>query len=213
MRCASKEYAFIPHSRVTSDSVGTLIPFPIFLQCFASFPSIPRIHVNGIVLTQSLFIQAIQSTFQIMRICYYCNTDIVLCFYIHQYLCCLYQQCDLAVSDPNIRQALPVSHTRWSVWFYLDTGDAMQWYRASNDAIQNHWSRYHCILSSCVFNGLVISLPNIAHPNFCFGSQDHRSAFRLPIPHPVLNEIRFASFFFPRSTIPSPADRNTKANK
>jgi len=82
--------------------VGTVIPFPIFLECCASFlPSIPRIHVNGIVLTQSLFTQAIQFTFQIMCICFYCNTDIVLCFSIHQYLCRLYQQCNHGRLQPQ----------------------------------------------------------------------------------------------------------------
>jgi hypothetical protein len=70
-----------------------------------------------------------------------------------------------------------------------------------------------CVSSSCALNGLVLSLPNIAHPHFCWGSQRHRSAFHSPILHPILNEIRFASFFFPRSITPSATDHNTKANK
>jgi hypothetical protein len=51
---------------------------------------------------------------------------------------------------------------------------------------------------------------NIAHPNFCFGSQ---CAFCLPVLHPNFSLIHFNVFFFPHSTTPSATQRITKSNK
>lgn len=54
---------------------------------------------------------------------------------------------------------------------------------------------YPCV-SSCVFNGLALSLQNIAHPNFYLVSQRHRCAFRSPVLRPIFPEIHLAFFFF-----------------
>lgn len=76
----------------------------------------------------------------------------------------------------------------------------LSWFRESctEPPSQGEWALCPCISVSYfgVFNGLVISLPNIAYPNFFFGSQRHRSAFCSPVLHPILNAIHSAFFFF-----------------
>ena len=58
----------------------------------------------------------------------------------------------------------------------------------------------------CIFNTLLLSLLNIAHPNFCFGSQRHRCAFLYSIPSSTQSTSLYFSFFIPTLSV---THRNT----
>jgi len=76
----------------------------------------------------------------------------------------------------------------------------------------NELNLCHCVSSSGISNGLVLSLPNIGHPHFCLGLQRHRCTFRSPVLH-ILNAIGLTLFFFLHSSILSATRHNTSANK
>jgi hypothetical protein len=192
----------------------TFIPFLVFLEHFISFLfSIPQIHSNGIVLTQSLYLlRRFDSCSKCMRICCNCNTG--------------YRPLLLHTSTSTIPTARPQPFlislcfysvppaTRCSLWLYLDTGDATQRYHSKDDAqIRPVLSSLSSRLSSCVFNTFVLSLPNITHPNFRFGSRRHRRASRLSVLHPIFNAMHFPFCFFPHSATPFATHRNKKSNK
>lgn len=79
--------------------------------------------------------------------------------YIYIYIACI-NSATAAVSNPNIWLALPVGlppATRWSMWFYLDMGDAVTscfrelMYRTA------WWKWVLCprVSSSCIINDLI----------------------------------------------------------
>ena len=128
-----KEYDFILHSR--------LIPYSYSLSLFSwtlyfLFP-IPRIHSNGIVLTQSFcLLRQFDSRSKCMRTCHYCNIDTVLCH------CYIRQGSTIPTVRPqpsliSICSSSVPPASRCSVRLYLDTDDAMQRYRASKNDVQN----------------------------------------------------------------------------
>ena len=136
--------------------------------------------MNGIVLTLSFCLfRRFDSHSKCMGICYYCNI----------YVACINSATVALLSHPWLGAHCGSTWTRATL--YSDIMLPMMMYRTA-------WSRWVLcprVSSFYVFNILLLSLPNIAYSNCCFGSQRRWCAFHSLVLHPILNAICLAFFF------------------